>query len=217
MGNILYEQIAEVLEKGINDGKYKVGEKLPSERDLSTQFNVSRNIIREAVKLLKEKGLVKVLQGKGSYVTLQHSEGLIGNIRRIMKSNNGTLEDIMEIRGILEESIVSFAVDRATKEQIELLETIVEQMSNEIEYSNEFTKLDLEFHISLAKCTNNPLFLELMNSLYVILDESIKVLMVMYPQTKEIVIRQHTQIIAAIKNKDKTLAKQLMHKHLLYK
>ncbi|MFT8323468.1 MAG: FadR/GntR family transcriptional regulator [Bacillus sp. (in: firmicutes)] len=211
---LLYEKIASILEDEINNGKYKIGEKLLSERELSKRFNVSRNIIRESVKLLKEKGLVNVVQGKGSYVTNRNSENLISSIKRIMKHNNGKLQDIVEIREVLEQKIVVLAVERATDEQILKLEQIVLQMEQEMDYSKQMTTLDLEFHSTLAKCTHNPLFLELMNSISVLLDESIHLLMMLFPQTKKNVIIQHAQIVEAIKKRDKEQAIKVFSQHL---
>ncbi|MTT32808.1 FCD domain-containing protein [Terrilactibacillus sp. BCM23-1] len=212
---LLYEKIAMYLEKGISSGKYGLGEKLPSERELSKQYDVSRNVIREAVKLLKEKGLIKVIQGKGSYVTQSQSMDLLSNIKKIMKHKNGKLRDIVEIRELLEQKIVELAVDRATEKQIIELESIVEQMSLAIENSRRLTELDLLFHITLAKCTHNPLFLELMNSISVLLNESIYLLMNMFPETNENVIEQHTQIVKAIKSGNKHLVIKLINNHLI--
>ncbi|MFT8319758.1 MAG: FadR/GntR family transcriptional regulator [Bacillus sp. (in: firmicutes)] len=212
---LLYEKIAGVIEDGINNGKYQIGEKLPSERELSKYYNISRNVIRESVKLLKEKGLVEVVQGKGSYVAHHYSANLIGNVKRIMKYNNGKLQDIVEIREMLEQKIGELAVDRATNEQINHLETIVDRMKEEIDNSKQIAALDLEFHITLAKCTQNPLFLELMNTISVLLDETIYLLMTMFPQTKKDGISHHEQIVKAIKSRDKNLVKMLITEHLL--
>lgn len=212
--NLLYEKVAKDIEERITRGEYAIGEKLPSERTLAIQFHVSRNIIREAIKLLKEKGLVKVQQGKGSYVTLQHSQIMIDNIKRMMKHNNGKLQDIVEVREVLDMNIILLAVERASFHQIERLENIVERLEKEVYFSRQFSNLDLEYHIVLAECTQNPLFLALMNSIYALLEESIHLSMIMYPKSKQDVITQHTAIVQAIKSRNKNKAKQLMKQHL---
>ena len=65
----LSEQIAEQIQRNIIEGKLKQGDRLQPERDLAEQFGVSRTVIREATKVLQERGLVKVITGSGTYAT----------------------------------------------------------------------------------------------------------------------------------------------------
>ena len=102
----LYEQIVEQIEKHILEGSLIPGTKLPSERELGEQFAVSRTVVREAIKALREKGLVAVQPGRGTFVVGDSTTAMRRSLDMLVKLNKQSdLEDLVVVRAILEPEI----------------------------------------------------------------------------------------------------------------
>ena len=106
----LYEQIVQQIEDSIMQGALKPGDQLPAERDLAQQFGVSRTAVREAVKTLREKGLLEAYSGRGTFITDGTSENIRQSLDRMIKMGQpeGSLY-LAEVRAILEPEIAALA------------------------------------------------------------------------------------------------------------
>ncbi len=91
MGTLLYQSIADDIEQLILHKEYKDGDCLPSKRVLATQYGVSRNVIREAIKILTEKKLVTNVIGKGNYVTLPNETDLVDMVESALNTSASCL------------------------------------------------------------------------------------------------------------------------------
>ncbi|WP_320129426.1 GntR family transcriptional regulator, partial [uncultured Sphaerochaeta sp.] len=108
----LSQQVADHLEEVIlASSSARVSEKLPSEMKLAKQYNVSRPIVREALKLLQERGLVSLKNGSGAYLTKPETNTVMTAVNRIMQVDNISPNDLTEVRAILE----IFSVELAAK------------------------------------------------------------------------------------------------------
>jgi GntR family transcriptional repressor for pyruvate dehydrogenase complex len=171
----LYEQIVAQIEQQILNGKLRHGDRLPNERDLAEQFHVSRTVVREAVKALREKGLVQGYQGRGTFVTdgtaraVRHSLGLMIKIG----AGEGA-RDLAEAREILEPEIAALAAKRATKAQLETIRQAVATMDTTLNNADAFVEADLQFHLALAQATQNPLIPTLIDPIVDLLREQRK-------------------------------------------
>src|SRR5260221_8104688 len=97
----LYEKIVEQIEQRILAGELKVGDQLPSERELGDQFQVSRTAVREAVKALREKGLLEVRPGRGTFVTNGTSRAARNSLGLMMRIDQAEgSRDLVEVREI---------------------------------------------------------------------------------------------------------------------
>src|SRR6516225_2902688 len=115
----LYEKIVEQIERRILTGELKVGDQLPSERELGDQFRVSRTAVREAVKALREKGLVEVRPGRGTFITNTTSQAVRDSLGLMMRI--GQREDsreLVEVREMFEPEIAARAASSANEDQI---------------------------------------------------------------------------------------------------
>ena len=93
----LSEQVAEQIQHIIVQGRLKEGDRLPPERDMAEKLGVSRAVIREATKVLQERGLVKVLTGNGTYVTRVEPEVVSQSIGLFVRGNKHSFRDLLEI------------------------------------------------------------------------------------------------------------------------
>ena len=210
----LYEQIVDQIESRIVAGEIKVGDQLPSERELAEQFMVSRIAVREAVKSLRQKGLVEIRPGRGTFVTNGTPGAVRHSLDMLMKfgSAKGSSE-LVEVREILEPEIAALAATRITDEHIAAMIKAVEIMETALNDAEIFVEADLDFHIALAKATQNPIILILINSIIDLLREQRK-------RTGNVsggLARgqyHHKKILGAIIQRDSQAARQAMQDHL---
>jgi DNA-binding FadR family transcriptional regulator len=154
----LSEIIAGKVEESILSGAFPIGSRLPSEQSLATQFGVSRNVVREAFKILQERGLIEIQDGSGAFVTQPNSEFTKNAFGRYIKLIGADLaiDALYETRMILEGQNARMAAARALPEDIEELALHLEHMRENVESGGQWTEADLDFHISVAKATHNP-------------------------------------------------------------
>src|SRR5271169_5467008 len=109
----LYELIVQQIEESILSGALKEGDQLPAERELAQQFGVSRTAVREAVKTLREKGLVEAYPGRGTFITNGNARSIQQTRDRMIRSGQaeGTVH-LTEVREILEPEIAALAAQR---------------------------------------------------------------------------------------------------------
>lgn len=210
----LYEGIVSQIEQRIEAGDLKVGDQLPSERELAEQFAVSRTAVREAVKALRQKGLVEIRPGRGTFITNETSDTIRNSLGMLMKfgAAKGS-ENLVEVREILEPEIAALAATRITDEYITLMQDAVKIMDTALNNAEVFVEADLDFHLALAEGTQNPFIPILMDSIIELLREQRK----RTGLTKGGLERgqlHHKIILDAVTRRDPQAARQAMHNHL---
>src|SRR5699024_9053907 len=155
----LHTEIVSDIKQKIDNEEFKVGEKLPSERELSTKYNVSRNVVRESIGVLRENGMITVHAGKGAYVTKPDPDMIADILERVMKNYK--------------------------KEYIEYMYDLYQQMEFKRKKMDieTFTKLDEDLHKLFAKSTNNPIYLLLLSSFIDLTQKILFKTTVMFPES----------------------------------
>ncbi|MDR1586179.1 MAG: FadR family transcriptional regulator [Treponema sp.] len=208
-----YEQIADILETSILNGSLVKKGKLPSETELAGQFNVSRTIIRESLKLLKERGLVQMKTGDGSYITRPEASTVSGLLNRFIKLDKISDEDIYVIRHTLESTAARIAAEKASDSELDNIESLItesEIYKNEIERR---VRLDCDFHVAVAKASKNVLLAVFIESISDVLYKVIR-RGVLIPGRNEDGIIRHRKILVALRRHDPKLAETAMREHL---
>ncbi len=210
----LYEQMASQIRDQIVGGKLSAGDKLPNERSLAEQFNVSRTVVREALKTLKQEGLIEVRPGTGTFVVDATGEAFTQSFGLLMSvGSGGSLRDIVEIREILEPEIAAIAAKRATPEQIAELESAIAKMEANLSNITEYTRKDHSFHLVLAQATQNIIIPRLMASIVDLLHE-LRERIALVDGARERGQTHHRNILAALKAHDAQAAREAMLAHL---
>ncbi len=211
----LYEQIVNQIEQRIVAGDLKVGDQLPAEKELAEQFGVSRTAVREAVKALREKRLVEIRPGRGTFIT----SGAPGSSMRysldlIMKFGmvNGAAS-LVEVREILEPEIAALAATRITEEYIAAMQQAVSTMETALDNVDVFVEADLDFHLALAEGTQNPIIPLLMDPIIAILREQRKRTGLVNGGLERGQFH-HKRILEAVIQHDSQSARQAMQNHL---
>jgi GntR family transcriptional regulator, transcriptional repressor for pyruvate dehydrogenase complex len=213
-GNRLYEQIVEQIERRIVAGELKDGDQLPSERELSEQFAVSRTAVREAIKALQEKGMVEVFVGRGTYIASRTTGVVRHSLSLLMKNDiaNGIM-NMVELREVMEPEIASLAATRISDECIATMQEAFDKMEASMNNVEAFVESDLDFHLALAEATQNPIILAILDSVIDLLREqriitSLSTGVVQHGQS------HHKIIIEAVKRRDPIAAREAMRDHL---
>src|SRR5947209_9540638 len=210
----VYEQIAEQIEKLILSGELRNGDRLPTERELSEQFQASRTAVREAMKSLAQKGLIDMRPGRGTIVIDGTSQAVQHSLNMILKlgPTDRTL-NLVEVREILEPEIAALAALRASEEDIRALRTAVELMDDNMHNAAAFIAADNNFHQILAKATQNVIILTLVNSIVALLSEQRKLIFTVSggPERGQL---HHKLLLDAVLHHDPEAARTAMRSHL---
>jgi DNA-binding FadR family transcriptional regulator len=209
----LYEQIARKLAKAIADGDYAVGERLPSERELAQNFEVSRPTVREAIIALELDGLVEVRLGSGVYVTSRHPPSGREGAKDI-----GPFE-LLEARHAIEGEAAALAALRIESDQLEELNALIAEMRNDNRHNEIIMSegADRRFHELIAAASQNSGIIAAVQMLWDARARS--------PQSHSMddksraqgnkpSVDEHQGILRALKRRDPAAARAAMHEHI---
>lgn len=216
-----YEEIKDQLLRMIVDGKLKVGDKLPSTKEMSESFGVGRSTTREALSALKAMGLIEIRQGGGCRVinnaptsTTDISLPELDSLRM----NRSTLLELLEARQSLEVSNAAIAATKRTDQDLAEFAALIQEMEGSVGHDLEGERTDLLFHLTLARATHNSIMLRLFESIANQLETAIReirrVELYSNQRVAEQLYREHLAIYEAVRNQDSELAAQTMKQHL---
>jgi len=210
----LYELIVQQIEESILSGALKEGDQLPAERDLAQQFGVSRTAVREAVKTLREKGLVEAFPGRGTFITNGTSQAIRQSLDLMIKIGqpDGSIH-LAEVRAILEPEIAALAATRIEEQHLAMMREAYDVMERALKDPDAYIEADLDFHLALAEAAANPLILSLLDSIVGLLRE--QRLGIFYvdggPERGQF---HHKRILEAVERRDAEKARATMRAHL---
>lgn len=210
----LYEQIVGQIEQSIMKGALKPGDQLPAERELALQFGVSRTAVREAVKALREKGLVEAYPGRGTFITNGTPPSIRQSLDRLIRADqqDGTAH-LVEVREILEPEIAALAASRADEEAMASMREAISVMDAAKRDPEAFIEADLDFHLALAEAAANPLILSLIDSIVGVLRDQ-RMLIFKVEGGPERGQYHHKRILEAIEHRDPQGSRDAMRAHL---
>jgi len=209
----LYMQIYNQILSEIQLGAFKIGDKLPAERELCEMFGVSRAPIRQALSALELNGIIYSRQGEGVYV----KSNQLATDQSFFKSI--TPEDIVEARMNIEPLIVKFAAQRATDEDIEELRSTIKQMEDETRAGVYVPETDEKLHCGIAKASHNDLFINIMAAIINAMKQQemwkfIRDRTVTRPDYRDVNFREHQLLIKAIEDRNEEEAVKIMTNHM---
>lgn len=213
----LYVQIYNQILSEIQSGSLKIGDKLPSERELCEQFGVSRAPIRQALSALELNGFIYSRQGEGVYV--KNNQNSFNHSQSVNFFHSISPEDIVEVRMNIEPIIVKYAAQRATVEDIEDLRSTIIKMEEETKAGVYVPETDEKLHNGIAKASHNDLFINIMSDISNAMKQQkmwkfIRDRTVTRPDYREVNFKEHQQLIKAIENHDEKEAVEIMTNHM---
>lgn len=210
-----YKKIVDEVLDQINHGKLQKGSKLPTELCLATKFDVSRTCVREAIKSLEAMGIVQSIQGSGSYITNTPELSINRPICALFALSNGTLENVLDLRIVLETDVCRDIIRNASDEEIEQLCTIADYdyLAMPIEQQS---VLDSQFHNALMRMSHNALIKYIYTTLSSLMDiYRERVLEKTWHRDENALTRAgHFAICQALRDRDEAAAAEAVYNHL---
>ncbi len=202
--------IAELM-RLIRERGYSPGEKLPNEYELSAQLSVSRNTIREAVRVLASRNILDIRQGAGTFVSPKKGVADDPLGFSLIEDRRKLVDDLLQIRYIIEPQIAALAAQNSTSQEIAILSDLCDEMEVLTRKWEDFMQKDIQFHTQVAACSRNMV----MSNLVPVICEGISEFTSMVAE-QEFAVQSHRAIFEAIRNRHVTEAQQAMAFHLLY-
>jgi DNA-binding FadR family transcriptional regulator len=212
----LYRQIAEQLRALIEAGEFHVGERLPAERDLAMQFNVSRPSVREALIALEVEGWVEIRGGSGVYVRQSTLPVPVAMAMQEAHDEWGPLELIMA-RGLVEGEVAALAARHASPAQIAGIAAALEQMMNANARGEDALAGDDLFHHRIADACGNEVLRDTVRRYWQARRSPMYLRLGEYfdrPANWQGVLNEHRAVLQAIENHDAKGARKLMQSHM---
>ncbi|MFI3318566.1 MAG: FadR/GntR family transcriptional regulator [Rikenellaceae bacterium] len=208
------QQVTEILTRQLIEGKFKEGDFLPTEEELCHEFGIGRSSVREAIKTLESRGLVRKQQGKGVVVIDETIQATAEMLKITLDYKNISLKDMVDFRIAMEIKLAEMAAMNATDEDIASMRECLDLMKGGEEFSfKEFAQYDYQFHQSVANASRNSISILIMQTLRPILYDQISI--TVGPDfNPERAIQLHETIFNEIKNHHIKAAGQAMATHL---
>ena len=210
------QRIPEIVSKEIQEmilSTLNSGDKLPSEIEFASRYDVSRSSIREALQILEVIGIVEKRNG-GTYVTSSPKECLVEPLSLMIQMNFAPLSDILEMHALLELETVRLATLNASVEDIRNLENLVWLMQKPDLEPDEYIELDKQFHCSVAEASGNAVLYHFIKDILVVVTNFTDRLCRATKNARDLAIPLHKKTLEGIINKNVDLALEGMTEHL---
>lgn len=207
-------QVVDILEAKIRSNELKPGDRLPSERDLTLAFNVSRITIRAAITMLEQRGLVERRIGSGTYIKEINYDSVYESLERFFHLKHCSYENLIKTRLLIEPEIAAEAAVHATPEDLQELRHHVEKIEAAFESGNYETPVenDIQFHEVLARACGNELLCVITLGLHGLLRNG------QLAQNRKMLINEgaygHRLILQAVQERDPERARREMKEHM---
>ncbi len=167
--------IIERITNAIAAGNYKRGQKLPSEFVLMEELNVSRNSLREAMKILSATGIVNIRRGDGTYVAAQLEPSFLDNVLYGLLFESSSDDEIVELRQTLDEAVLRLAMKKVKEEDVNHLQESTDRMKASFDHGDleRASKEDYQFHLFLTDCSGNAFLSRIVKGVYQLFQASI--------------------------------------------
>lgn len=210
----IFSQIAKQILNAIQNGEYKPGDKLPSERSIAEQMGVSRNAVREALKSLQILGVIRSKTGDGTYVAKVDLDR--DNVFAILDKSYSPLE-IIEARKAFEMGFIDKAIASLQESDVRALRRSLEKMREQAIAENyeAYLAAGREFHISLAKACHNEVIEEVSRFLWDITNSRLSAVFHKAYCAKSLAnsIKIHSLLFQAVAARDLKVAKKMINRH----
>ena len=186
-----YKGVIDYFKKKIMDGELRPGEKLPPERDIAERLNVSRNSVREAIRIMDMTGVISSQQGSGNYITCEFQKSLAETMTMMFAMDQIDYKQISQIRQALECLAFSLAIEHASDEQIKEMESLVKELDKSTDdVKNAALVIDSFIHDMRAAILRTE-------------------------ERKKLLNECHKKLIEALKEKDETKGQEALKRHFM--
>jgi DNA-binding FadR family transcriptional regulator len=212
-----HDEVVERLVGLIVSGELAPGTVLPAEPEFAQQLGVSRPVLREALRVIAEKGLVEARQGFGTRVapgeSWDHFDGAVLRARRAGGAMVAILTDLIEARRVVECEVAAFAAERATESHRRALDVQLERMQASLDQSARYAAADAEFHRTLLLAADNAVLLRMVEPIRTLISFGQELADTLAIEQRR-ALGEHRAIAEAIRTRDPQAARDAMREHL---
>lgn len=207
--------LADNLQRWIVSGRIQHGNSVGAERDLMVQFGVSRQTVRESLRILQARGLLEVRKGRlgGSYVRRPNTDSIVHSLDLLIKGQSIRYRDIVAFREAIEPVAAGQAALYRTDADLEAIEQLGVACETSYRDIKKFVRYNFDWHLAIVKASQNPLFQMFMASISTAI-QSATDLSGFNLKTRRIVVETHERIFDAIKEQDAAAAMRRMGRHI---
>lgn len=218
--NRIFQDVVEQIQDAIIQGKLKPGDKLPPERELKEMFKASRGTLREALRILEQKGLITIRTGiaGGAEVNALTTDQISESLDLLIRYKKVSLKDLAEFREGVEGIVAGLAAERAKNEDITRLEELLAKAKMHLEHGvdnwDEFIEADNQIHLSLAHIAGNHIYESVLTTVY----RNINLYFGQFLPRKQELLKENyrdlREIVDAVKNGQAAQAHLLVQNHV---
>jgi GntR family transcriptional regulator, transcriptional repressor for pyruvate dehydrogenase complex len=187
----------------------QAGDKLPSERELCEQFGISRTVLREAVKMLEEKGLLDSKQGSGTYVRSVSPQAISDSVTLYVRSDQSRYIELMELRSILDVELAGRLAEKASDAEVAALTHHIENMWQLLDSPEAFSAEDVAFHTTFYTAMHNSVLMSIVQPIMDLLEDVMRMSFT-DPGSMESSLKRHVALVDCIRNRDSEGARRTM-------
>ncbi len=218
----IFEQAVEQIRDLIVVGDLKLGQKLPTEQQLSKQLNVSRSSVREALRVLEAEGLVEVRQGSGTYVANEPGIGRTQHeAAHWLEQREEMLEQVLQVRECVEGLAAALAAERAPDSVLAAIHDILARQTRQVGEMVEshqqaydiLAQLDVAFHLAIGSAGGNDIANEIISRILPSFNQTNKAILYASGRMTRM-LKEHAAILTAMDAHDAPAAEQAMRHHL---
>ena len=207
----LSELVIHEIQRMIAEEYPKPGSRLPKEAELADRFHVSRIVIREAMKILEDRGVVEVRAGRGTLTVAPNPDRVKDSLLRLFRDQPiptvEEMERLLELRQVLEENAASLAAVRAGEEDLNEIEAALRQMKEDGLDPDETIAADLRFHRAVTRAAHNRYFEMVLDPLTEVVNQQIKL-----TNSYDMGLESHREIFAEIRSHNPVGARQAVRR-----
>ena len=217
----IFQDVVEQIQEAIFGGRLKPGQTLPAERELKAMFNVSRGTLREALRVLEQKGLIEIRLGVGggSVVKSINSTLVSESIGLLIRSQNISLLHLAEFREDVEGIVAAHAAERHTSRDIELLRELLDSARECVRQGSsrcdDLIGIDKQIHMNMAVITGNPIYISVLHSIHDNIHRYYEGFLSMEDHELHENYQDLRKIVQAVENGQADLARKLNRDHVL--
>jgi DNA-binding FadR family transcriptional regulator len=209
------DSVVQRIERLIIEHQFSTGDRLPSERELAGELSVSRNILREAIKVLIQKGLLKVIPGHGTYIATPSPRVVAESLSVLLQLRHVSLSELCDARLLIEPELAALAAEHASAADIAELQRCLDRLYEMRFDPQAHVDADLAFHSVIAQAANHSVFQSIVEAVRTLVIQSMS-LGTQIPRAIDASDGHHRAIFAAIAAHDIEAARAAMWGHVAY-
>jgi len=216
----VFQDVVEQIQEAILDDRLTAGQTLPAERELKEMFNISRGTLREALRVLEQKGLIEIKLGVGggSVVRTVDTDQISESLGLLIRSQKVSLNHLAQFREDVEGIVAAHAAKSHTAEDIrklkDLLATAHSCVRKGSSHRNTFIDIDKQIHMTMAKITGNPVYISVLHSIHDNIHRYYDRFLSMDQPELEENYGDLCDLVRAIENGDVEIARKLAEQHV---